>query len=94
MFLVTPSSPTIYGQDQLPDWALPGPVPPGPGAAAACAVWAREQRTEGHDGSGLTLMLADAAGHWLVICLAGSPAKGLSIRRALAAHHAERLRGA
>jgi hypothetical protein len=58
----------------------------------ASAVWAREQRTDGYGGPGLTLMLAGAVGHWLVIiCLAGSPAWDWPSAAALAAHQAERL---
>jgi hypothetical protein len=58
----------------------------------ASAVWAREQRTEGHRGAGLVLILAAAVGHWLVvICLSGSPAWDWPSAVAVATQQAGRL---
>jgi hypothetical protein len=62
--------------------------------AGASAVWAREQHTEGRDGPGVTLMLAGAVTHWLVIvCLSGASAWDWPSASALAELQAARLSG-
>jgi hypothetical protein len=62
--------------------------------AAASAVWAREQHTEGRDGPGVVLTLGAAVSHWLVIvCLSGAPAWDWQSASALAALLAARQSG-
>jgi hypothetical protein len=60
--------------------------------ARASAVWAREQHTEGRDGSGVVLMLAAAVSEWLmVMSLSGMPAWDWQSASELAAVQAARL---
>jgi hypothetical protein len=58
----------------------------------ASAVWAREQHTEGRNGSALALLLAGAVRHWLmVIALSGSPSWDWQAASDLAALQAARM---